>query len=81
MKIWQVQEAKARLTELMNQARDNPQIISRRGVNEIVLININKYHELSKTKENIVSFFQSSPLNEIELDFTRDQSKVREIEL
>lgn len=81
MKVWQVQEAKAKLTELINQAKINPQIISRRGVNEIVLINIDEYHELYKTKENIVSFFKNSPLNEVEIDFTRDKSKFRELDL
>ena len=81
MKIWQVQEAKAKLTEVMNQAKDNPQIISRRGINEIVLINIKKYRKLCKTEENIASFFKNSPLNGIEIEYSRDKSQMREIEL
>ena len=81
MKVWQVHEAKAKLTEVMNKAKNDPQIISRCGINEIVVININKYQELCKTKENIISFFKNSPLNEIEVEFSREKSKMREVEL
>ena len=81
MQVWQLQEAKAKLTELINDTKDEPQIISRRGVNEVVVINMKKFAELCKTQESIVSFFKNSPLNEIEVEFDRDKHAMREIDL
>jgi prevent-host-death family protein len=81
MRVWQLQEAKAKLTEVINKAKINPQIISRHGVNEIVLLNITKYEELCGNKVDIVSFFQSSPLYNLDVTFDRDQATSRNIEL
>ena len=81
MKAWQLQEAKAKLTQLINETKIKPQIISRHGVNEVVVINIKEYQKLCKNKENIVSFFKNSPLYNIELEFERDKSAAREIDL
>ncbi|KKB96700.1 Phd YefM [Candidatus Arcanobacter lacustris] len=80
MEIWQTQEAKAKLTELMNKAKIRPQIISRRGINEIVMMNIKDYEKLCNKKEDIVSFFKNSPLNNLEIEFERDKSPTRDIE-
>ena len=81
MHVWQLQEAKAKLTQLMNEAKLEPQIISRHGVSETVVMSINKYKKMCGKKENIVSFFKKSPLNGIEIEFTRDQSPAREADL
>lgn len=81
MHTWQLQEAKAKLTELINQSKKTPQIISRRGVNEVVVMNIKKYRELTGDNENIVSFFQNSPLYGLELKLTRDKSPMRDEDL
>lgn len=81
MHAWQLQEAKAKLTEVINECKLEPQFISRRGINEAVVINIHKYEELFKLKENIVSFFKNSPLNEVEIEFVRDKLKAREVNL
>lgn len=79
--VWQFQEAKAKLTELVNESKHRPQIISRRGVNEAVVISIEKYRELTGQNENIVSFFQNSPLYGVELDLERDKSSIRDVDL
>lgn len=81
MEIWQLQEAKAKLTEVINECKFQPQFISRRGVNEAVVLNIQKYTELLQLKENVVSFFRNSPLSETNINFTRDKQEMREIEL
>ena len=61
MHIWQLQEAKAKFTQLMNEAKLEPQIISRHGVRETVMISIEKFEELLKPHNDVVSFFQLPP--------------------
>ena len=81
MRIWQLQEAKAKLTELVKAALHEPQIISRHGVNEVVVINMRDYKQIFEKEEDIVSFFKHSPLFGVDLSFERDQSSPREINL
>jgi len=81
MHVWQVQEAKAKLTQLLNEAKKKPQIISRRGIKETVVMSIEKYKELTGEKKDVVLFFKNSPLNGIDLKIKRDQSSIREIDL
>ncbi len=81
MNIWQLQEAKAKLTEFVNDAKKEPQIISRHGKPEVVTMNIELYKKLTSKQLDIVSFFKKSPLNGIELESGRDKSHFRDIEL
>ncbi len=79
MHVWQLQEAKAKLTQLMNEAKREPQLISRRGINESVVISLEKYQELVGKKEDIVAFFRKSPLVDVDLELDRDRSSIRHI--
>jgi antitoxin Phd len=81
MHIWQLQEAKAKLTELVNESKHAPQFISRRGINEAVVISVEKYREFTGQNEDIVSFFKHSPLYGLELNLDRDPSSIRETDL
>ncbi len=81
MRIWQLQEAKAKLTELINLARNAPQVISRHGRKEIVVMSIEKYNELCGKECDLVEFFRQSPLYGLDIEFTRDKSKARKIDL
>ena len=79
MHIWQLQEAKAKLTQLINAAKTEPQVISRHGVQEMVVLSLEKYEELLGSRSDIVSIFRSSPLADLNLD--RDKSSIRDIDL
>lgn len=81
MHVWQVQEAKAKLTQFMNEAKEAPQVISRRGQPEVVAMSIEKYKELIGNQNDIVSFFQKSPLNGLEIDVDRKPSLMRDVSL
>lgn len=81
MHVWQVQEAKAKLTQLMKEAQLAPQIISRHGVNESVVIHIDQYLKLIGENKDIVSFLRNSPLYGVDLEIARDDSTIRDIEL
>ena len=79
MKQWQLQEAKARLSELVRSAtKDGPQEITVRGKPEVVVISASEYERLKKRKPRFVEFMRSSPLNGVELDLTRNKSPMRE---
>lgn len=79
---WQLQEAKARLSELVRLASTaGPQGISVRGQNEVVVISADSYAKLTNPKMNFFAFMQKSPLRGIELNVSRDKSTDRDIGL
>jgi len=78
--LWQLQEAKNKLSEVVNHARsDGPQEISRHGEKAAVIISFEEYKRLKKHRGSIAEFFRSSPLNEIDLERAKDRP--REVEL
>ena len=83
MRTWQLQDAKAKLSELVKQViNSGPQGISLRGVLEVILISKNDYEKLTKKKKsNFVNFMKNSPLKGLELNLERNKSKSRDVEL
>lgn len=76
---WQLQEAKSKLSELINNAlREGPQIITRRGEEVVVVISVEEYAHLRKSESDLVTFFRTSPLVGLDLDLERDRSTLRE---
>ena len=48
-KVWQVQEAKARFSEMLDSSMDEgPQIVTKRGVEAAVLVRIDDWRRLRK---------------------------------
>ena len=79
---WQLQEAKNKLSELVNEAeKQGPQIITRHGEQVAVVLSYEDYSRLVKPKTDLLEFFQSSPLARIELDLERDHSLDRDEQL
>jgi prevent-host-death family protein len=81
MHVWQIQEAKAKLTKCVRDAQKAPQIISRHGNPEAVVLNIDTYNALISSSQDVVSFFRNSPLFEGDLDLERDTSLGRDVKL
>lgn len=81
MRAWQLQEAKAKLTELIKQAQKEPQAISRHGTREAVVLSLQQYSALTHSNTNLVDLLRNSPLNGLELEFTRDTSSARKVDL
>jgi len=82
MKEWQLQQAKAKLSEVIRRSAQAPQVITLRGEKVAVIMSIGKYDKLAKPKENLVDFLLNSPLRDIDIDFPRDKStKMRKIDL
>jgi antitoxin Phd len=78
MRKWQLQEAKNKLSEVVEEAIHNgPQLITRRGVASVILLSCEEYRRLSVTRKKLSAFFRESPLADISLDLTRDKSPTR----
>ena len=83
MQIWQMQEAKSRLSEVVKKAeRDCPQEITVHGRSVAVVLSRSDYDRLAGTGESLASFIRRSPLAGTEdIDFPRDLSLTRESSL
>jgi prevent-host-death family protein len=81
MTAWQIQEAKARFSELMKMAECSPQFITTRGNPTAVLISQKEYQRLAEPKSSFFDFMQTSPWADVELELERDTSLPREPEL
>ena len=80
--IWQLQEAKKELNRVIQQARiSGPQTITVQGKEAAVVLSAEDYRRLTEKKNSLVSFFQSSPWGEVEIDLTRSRETGRDIEL
>lgn len=82
MQKWQLQEAKARLSDVVRSATtDGPQEITVRGEAAVVVISQADYQRLIRQKTNLVEFLRKSPLSGVDLDLERNRSKTRLVEL
>ncbi len=83
MSAWQMQEAKARLSELVKRAEsDGPQSITVHGRAVAVVLSSDVYEELAGRHRSLVDFMRRSPLHELdEIEFPRDRSSTRDVEL
>ncbi len=82
MHAWQVQDAKARFSELLRSAAsEGPQAITVRGRTTAVVMSQDEYERLKGRKPSLVEFLRASPLSGMDLDVERDRSLPRDIEL
>ena len=82
MNYWPLQDAKARLSELVRKVtKEGPLGISVRGKEEIVLLSKKDYDFLSGKKPSFLDLMFSSPLKGFTLDIKRDKSLSRNIDL
>jgi prevent-host-death family protein len=82
MTIWQLQDAKARLSEVVKKASsEGPQHITVHGEPSAVLISETDYRRLTRPAKTLIDFIRDSPLHGVELDLERDRSPVRVLTL
>jgi prevent-host-death family protein len=81
MELWQLQDAKNKFSEVVEKALKNgPQIITRRGIETVVILSVEDYQKLTRPKVDMVDFFRKSPLRGVDLDLTRDKDFGREVD-
>lgn len=83
MQTWQLQEAKARLSELVKRAAtEGPQEITVRGESAAIIVSRADFEKLKlqqAPKPSLVELLQSSPFMGLDIEFERDKSLPREI--
>ena len=78
---WKLAEAKNRFSELVNKALlEGPQLVSRRE-DRVVVISENEYQHLTGQKPNFIEFLLEGNLDLEGVDFKRDKSQPRKIDL
>ncbi|MBN4076724.1 type II toxin-antitoxin system Phd/YefM family antitoxin [Mariprofundus ferrooxydans] len=82
MTSWQLQDAKARLSEVIKSAmQEGPQQVTVRGQPSAVILSMQAYEAMKKQRPDFVSFMQSSPLVGAALNIERPDSLTRDISL
>jgi prevent-host-death family protein len=83
MGTWQMQEAKAKLSELVKSAQmDGPQKITMHGQSVAVVISQSMYQRLTNNQLTLNEFIKNSPFFGMDdLSIEREQSLSRDIEL
>ena len=82
MSTWQLQEAKARLSELVKRARNvGPQEIRVHGEPAVVVVAHKEYLRLTQPATRFVDFIRKSPLKGAKLRLSRDRSPARDVDL
>lgn len=81
-KNWALQDAKNRLSELVECACDEgPQTITKRGKETAVIMSVDDFKKLTAPRGSLLSFFQKSPLVGVDLDLERVDDYGRAITL
>ena len=80
MKTWQMQEAKARLSELIKSAESQgPQCITHHGQAVAVVVSRKMFERLTANEHSLVEFMRRSPLYGAEdITFERETGLTRE---
>lgn len=81
MKRYQLQEAKARLSQLVRDAADEPQQISVHGKPAVVIVSQERYDSLAGQKPTFVEFLRRSPLVGVDLPIKRSKSRAKPVDL
>lgn len=79
MQTWQMQDAKARVSELVKSAQSQPQDITVHGKSVAVVLSRETFDRLSRAQGTLVDFMRRSPLFETDdVEFDRDASPTRD---
>jgi prevent-host-death family protein len=79
--VWQVQEAKTRLSEVIEEANSKgPQFITRHGAERAVILSIADYRALTAHKPNLKEYLLGGPKVD-SFEVPRDRDKGRKVSL
>jgi len=81
--LWALQDAKARLSEVIRRARrDGPQRVTTRGKNAVVILREEEYRRLTRKgakRRHVVDVLADGPLGDV--DLTRERDIGRDVDL
>lgn len=79
---WPVADAKARLSEVIDQAISNgPQTITRNGRDAVVVVSVDEWKRKARRKGNLAEFFATSPLRGSRLLVERSKDRGGRVKL
>ncbi|GHU60557.1 antitoxin [Spirochaetia bacterium] len=79
---WQLQDAKAKFSEVIKSAAKSPQIITVRGEETAVILSMDKYRGLLGKKPSLIEAFMNCPWPDVELELPdRRSEEWRDIDL
>ncbi len=86
MAVWKLEDAKNQFSRLVQSARrDGPQIVTRHGREEVVVLSVEDYRRLALKQQNVAAFVRESPLAEAfasgELQLVRSRDLPRDLPL
>jgi antitoxin Phd len=77
-RVWQLQDAKNKFSEVVDEAiKHGPQIITRRGVETVIVLSYAQYRKTMLNQKKLSDFFRESPLAGLDLDLSRGRSGLR----
>ena len=81
---WALQDAKARLSELVRKAKsEGPQRITIHGREEVVVLSADEYRRVKgkRSGQALVKLLQGSPLRDVDFDRQPTRARVRGVDL
>lgn len=80
--IWTVAEAKAKLSEVIENARTRgPQTITRNGKRTAIIVDAEEWERKTQRSGTLADFFKASPLRGSELKVRRLKDRLRSTDL
>jgi len=76
---WSIASAKNKLSEVIEKAQDTPQVITRHGKPNAIVVSIDEWARKTKRKSGLIEFLRNSPLCDEELDLERIHDNPRGI--
>lgn len=76
-----VADAKARLSEVIERAQTDPQIITRHGKPSAVIVSAEEWARKTTRKGTLAEFLLASPLRGADLDLERVRDQPRDLDL
>ncbi len=79
---WSLHDAKNRLSQLVRDAQEAPQVIAVRGEERAVVLSAEAYRQLTRQRgESLRAFLRDGPWGVIEVDLDRARELPRDIDL
>jgi prevent-host-death family protein len=78
---WTVADAKARLSEVIERAQTDPQIITRHGKPSAVVVSAEEWARKTVRKGTLAEFLLASPLRGADLDVDRLRDQPRDLDI
>lgn len=80
--IWQIQEAKAKFSQLIEDANmKGYQTITKQGEPIAVILSKREFDKMTQSKTSFLNFFKAAPCQEVEVNIQRSKDLPREFEL